>query len=349
LRGVEKIDLLHLHHKAPSPGEIAWISRLLCDLPCGRQLPVLTHNVFGRNIRRHLQHDGPWLEGVLGSWCKAQLVADTPGMWFRRSAWPIEVPNPQDCNLFRIPSDAERAAARRSLGYAPSDKIILRVGSPIPEKWSSDYIQLAVDAISSRSRLVLLGAPNELAQRITQMSSVDKTTVSVVSTIANDSALRDYYWSADVMAVSAERGESFGNVILEALLCGTPVTYRKAWFRDNTPVQFRPLPGFHYEVSASRWLSRTVEICSEPWTEETASACHAEIAQLYGLDAVASQLSSAARHLTRPRSGAREDQAAYALTPGDWAEVFATHNPALNKLKAGRSALRGTVRGRRAR
>lgn len=231
--------LVHLHHAAPSPRTLAWVDAFADALTT--DVVILTHNVFGQPLPLRLGSNV--VIGVLGDWVNTQYRLQAS-----RSKLPVRVmPNPQDFDFFRPPTAAERAQARAELGVSADERVVLRVGSPTEEKWSkSGYHSLAI-AVGSEPKVVmrLIGAPPSF--------DFPGPRVTIVHEAIGDDALRREYWAADVFAHWAGRGESFGNVLLEALGTGLPVVYRAIRTRDNTPAEFRGLNGFEYVKTKSDW------------------------------------------------------------------------------------------------
>jgi glycosyltransferase involved in cell wall biosynthesis len=236
--------LTHLHHPAPSKSTLTWVRELRRALP--GDVVVLTHNVFGQPLPVDLGQRV--VVGVLGDWVSLQYRLQSP-----RRTHPIRImPNPQDFEFFRPPTPIERQQARAELGIAPSDRVVLRVGSPTDEKWSRRGYSSLANTVERTSKVVarFIGAPLSY--------DFAGPRVTIVHEPVADAALRREYWAADVFAHWADRGESFGNVILEALGTGLPVVYRAVLTRDNTPAEFRDIPGFIYVKKDAEWQRRVV-------------------------------------------------------------------------------------------
>jgi glycosyltransferase involved in cell wall biosynthesis len=204
---------------------------------------VLTHNIFGQPLP--IDFGSRVVIGLLGDWVAAQYRLQSGS----DSGTLRVVPNPQDFRRFRPPTSEERTSAREALGLSQSDRVILRVGSPSEEKWSlAGYRTVSgLTNDDGATRVRLIGAPpSHLAL------ANERTFVTQEST--DDDALLLEYWAADVFAHWAERGESFGNVVLEAMGTGLPVAYRAVRTRDNTPFEFRGISSFHYATSTRSWL-----------------------------------------------------------------------------------------------
>jgi hypothetical protein len=232
-------DLLHMHHGADSSATRQWTDAVLDS--AGRDVVVLTHNVFGQALRASAPPRT--VVGLLGHWVALQYRLQAP---MRRERLRI-VPNPQDFDFFRAPTPLEREQARRTLGIRDGAHVVLRLGSPIEEKWSATgYRNLVAQREGAVIRLI--GVPPSLAGLGGEGIHVEAAPYS------SDEAVRREYWAADVLAVWSRRGESFGNVLLEALGCRLPVVYKAVTTRDNTPHEFRGISGFSYVRGRREWV-----------------------------------------------------------------------------------------------
>lgn len=253
------LDVVHLHHGAVAgllEGKLAPL--VAAHSASNRHLPLITHNIFGEPHGVLDNWRGRVLVNVLGPWCREQL---------RASLWPrplpvVEVlPNPQDLAFFRLPTDAERQRARARFGIATEEVLLGRSGSPIEQKWSRAYVDVA-HGLRDDQRLLLLGAPRSL-----EAALVDAPRVEMLDPVG-DEVLRDFYWACDAFILAADQGESFGNVILEALGCGAPVHYLSRPFRDNTPWDFQGVPGFTLHPDRRAWVDASLTAGPRPDLDE---------------------------------------------------------------------------------
>ena len=315
LRGTEP-PLLSLHHGAWSKRMLTEVRSLAVWTESQWSVPldIISNNIFAVSDRvidqafprsRHTT-------AVLGDWAFAQYISNTAGT--RRSAAVTVVPNPQDDAFFRPPSLQERDAARRRLQIPEGSKVVLRLGSPHEGKWSASYDQL-VSALEDAT-LILVGSPESLRLRLR-----GKSGIRLIEPLGDDEAVRELYWAADVFAHDAVRGESFGNVIVEAMLCGIPVVYRGRPLRDNTPHEFVDLPGFYYCGSTRAWIT----VLSQQEALSSSRVLSNEVGR-YGV----SQLSQLLRKTEEiGRVPVRLPLAARAV-------IFLLHNPLVAALKQAR-------------
>lgn len=154
--------------------------------------------------------------------------------WLRRLGVTTRIEvigNGVDTRRFR-PADgaAEKAAARRELGFAPDDEIVLNVGAVSPRKGTD----LAVEAWSRRARerrhahLVVLGHRADrhdaklaaFSARI-QALLADPVVGDRVHMRGVVDDVEAYYRAADALVLPTER-EGMPNTLLEAMASGLP-------------------------------------------------------------------------------------------------------------------------------
>lgn len=330
----DEIDLVHLHHLDWTKDRADRIGRLVAAaaaLPTPP--PLLSQNVFAVPDGVLGSWPGPRAVSVLGRWAAMQYRGSCgPG-----APRPFVVPNGQDTSWFR-PAPATAPGAGLSglnrLGLASG--YVLRVGSPLEGKWSRDYLNLA-DAAAARSvQLVCVGAPPGLAA-----SMRTRPGVRLIDPVHEETVLRELYWGAQVLSVSADRGESFGNVIMEAMLCGTPVAYRARPLRDNTPWEFQGIPLFAYTRGGRSWIRASLHV---PRFSATAVAESVSlITSRYGIAAVGATLDGIARKLLMARSRGRvvidapPGPSGDRPGPGQRAAVHVVHNPLVWNVRAARA------------
>jgi D-inositol-3-phosphate glycosyltransferase len=138
------------------------------------------------------------------------------------------VPCGVNLDLFR---PLDKAVARRQLGLAQDESIVLYVGRFAPVKG----IERLMEAIAhlqhhQRFRLLIVGGDGDGApeyksfRRLARKLSIEDS-VTFIGRIEHD-GLPPYYSAADVLAVPSHY-ESFGLVALESLASGTPVVATK--------------------------------------------------------------------------------------------------------------------------
>lgn len=317
------IDLIHWHQGGGEENNRR-VFRALLQTPEATRIPILSHNVFGYPDRYLRRWPSPRRTSVLGVWAAWQYwLASWPAARF-----PAIVGNPQDEVFFRPPNDAERSEARRALKADDWKAIVLRIGSPIDDKWSWSYVELADRLSSLRAQLVLVGVPDRLKAELEKRSNV-----LILNQTGVDADVRRLYWGADVFALDSTRGESFGNVATEAMLSGCPVVYRARRLRDNTPWEFQGTDGFHYARSRACYVET---VCSLVVADARDLPDHESIAAKYGFEASACSLINASHGLI---GQGRQEIRRYPIGIAATFAILLLHNPVVALAKQARRRL----------
>ena len=169
------------------------------------------------------------------------------------------VPCGVDLKLFR---PIDQHAARRSLGFAPQEKIILYVGRFDPLKGISRIIE-AVSLLRHLSvRFVIVGGDGQSNPEMLRLRALARE-FSLDGAVrfagrVEQSRLPLYYSAADIFAMPSLY-ESFGIVALEALACGTPVIAAPVGALDS--IIKKNLNGCIVRSPAPASFARAIEAC----------------------------------------------------------------------------------------
>ena len=225
-------DVIHLNR----PGETDPISAAVLKALIHPRLRVFETNVFGYADRSsdrvlidlHL-HLSRW---CLWKWTQsiAGLAPNSPG---------VVVPYSVDCGAFSQVTPTEQLAMRREFGI-PLDAIVFgRVGQPFVMKWSPILIQAFRVAAQQlpNAWLAVCGMPDELRSMVNRLPAETRSRVVELPMTNSDAELRRYYGLMDVFVHAADKGESFGLVLCEAMLAGLPVFTLSTPFRDNSQIE----------------------------------------------------------------------------------------------------------------
>lgn len=212
-------DIIHVHNHGINP----CIQRIICELYTNSY--ICEQNVFG----------------VPSNYCKLdcsfQLSRWSKWNYINRRikiGYKIEtLPNPINSANF-YPANLDERSDFRNRYNIPLDSIVLlRIGQPIVAKWNIKIIDVFIDLKKKYNNLFLLcvGAP----QNIIDYSEKKEvySDILFIDKITNDEDLRVCYSSCDIFLHMARIGESFGIVLLEAMLCGTPVVTINTPYCDN--------------------------------------------------------------------------------------------------------------------
>jgi glycosyltransferase involved in cell wall biosynthesis len=230
-----KPDILHVHRTGDAHPLSIRIIKQLRSL-CAYRLPCVETNVFGKPdyspdgdaINIHFQIS-EWSFWKWSQWTRS----------IHRRPIGVLIPYLVDESAFYPASDAERRGFRDAYGI-PSDAMLFgRVGQPLEPKWSSVILKAFSDVArhSETAWLLLIGAPsNILAKRDTLPPAIIRRIVSIPF-IHGDAGLRSAYGAIDVFLHASQIGESFGMVLAESLLCGTPIISLATSLRDNSQME----------------------------------------------------------------------------------------------------------------
>lgn len=336
---LDDYDIVHFHHAGLVGRTREVFTEIVSHHTSGQNAPpLLSNNIFAVSDSLLDQWPAHRVTGVLGLWAAQQYKSAT--LCHRRRRIPIIIPNAQDSDFFRPPTLDERSAANERIGI-DCQQVILRVGSPNRGKWSLDYLELAKSLVGSSSTLVLMGAPDSL---LTALDGLEH--VRLVPTTGSDVLLRDFYWAASAFMLSAQRGETFGNVLTEAMLCGVPTVYRNRPYRDNTPWEFQHIPLFSLAANRDDWIERGMHPQIGLSHDELLNAqfvSHHLISRDYGIPTVGARLVEVANLLLEGHDKSIPtilDRSPVAELPfKSRVHCFVGHNPIVSIAKQCRIAL----------
>jgi glycosyltransferase involved in cell wall biosynthesis len=117
---------------------------------------------------------------------------------------------------------ANREEVRRSLGFAPHEKIILFCAKLQPWKRPMDLLRAFASAAIPDAKLVFAGDGAQRAELEREAATLNISDKVRFLGFVNQSQLPMLYKAADLMVIPS-RYEPFGLVVNEAMLCGCPV------------------------------------------------------------------------------------------------------------------------------
>lgn len=144
------------------------------------------------------------------------------------------VANPIKIESFQPASEIEIKSFKSSINI-PDDSIVIgRIGQAFNGKWSSLLIHVFNELanIYGNLYLVIVNAPDEILSLV--KSSEFNSRIRYIPKIIGDKPLSVAYSSMDAMLHIAEQGESFGIVLCECILSGTPVVTLSTPWNDNS-------------------------------------------------------------------------------------------------------------------
>lgn len=225
--------LVHVHRVGdPDPTTAPALLRLAEAVPGARFVET---NVFsradptatGRLFDVHLQ---------LTEWCLWKWRQWSRGIQPR----PIGAVLPYIADPDAFYPDPDAAHAFRQSHGIPIEAILFgRIGQPLEAKWMPALVDAFEVVARDRSSvwLLLVGAPPSVLSRMQALPPAIGRRVQVVDFLHGDEALRAAYSALDVFVLAARKGESFGMVLAEALLCQTPAVVLSRPARDNSQIE----------------------------------------------------------------------------------------------------------------
>ncbi|MFV1979966.1 MAG: glycosyltransferase family 4 protein [Rhodothermia bacterium] len=227
-------DIVHVHREGRANTRSAQVLRRLKASRSSR-LPVIETNVFAR-VDYSPDRDLIDAHLLLTKWCLWKWRR-----WSRKirpRPVGVVVPYAIDAVEFYPPAAHQTAAFRQARGIPPDAFVFGRIGQPGVSKWSpvifDAFARLARD---QHAFLMLVGLPEELRPAVQQLDTAVRERVIEVPFTNDDAALRAAYGAMDVFVHAAHIGESFGMVLVESMLCGTPVITLSTPRRDNSQLE----------------------------------------------------------------------------------------------------------------
>lgn len=226
-------EVIHIHR----PGMASEAdTELLRALDAGHKA-VLETNVFGRYdpgpggalIDVHMQ---------LSAWCLRR---------WRRWSWPdgrrkagVVMPYPVDTSAFARAGGNEIAAFRREVLKVPEDALIIgRIGQRLDGKWHPGLVRVfaRLAAEDPRLHLATVGMPESCRNAVAALPEALRSRAIDVGYIDGDDKLATAFSAFDLFLHAAVIGESFGYVLVEAMLCECPVVALSRPHKDNSQVE----------------------------------------------------------------------------------------------------------------
>jgi glycosyltransferase involved in cell wall biosynthesis len=224
-------EIIHIHRvglRDPATGSV--LRHLRGAL--GYHHAVIETNVFGKvdSSSDRLLID---LHLHLTKWSFWKWTRRITGM--RPRPIGVVMPNLVDTSMFRVASEAERNRYRDAVGVPRDAFVFGRVGQPIEAKWSPMVIDAFNEVAKAHPQtyLLLLGMPSDLRDRISRLSAPVQMRVVEAPLTLSDHELRACYGAMDVFLHASSIGESFGMVLVEAMLGERPAITLSTPTKDN--------------------------------------------------------------------------------------------------------------------
>lgn len=228
-------DAVHVHRTGHPHPPSAGVLRALREASSQR-LVVVETNVFAR-VDRTADRELVDVHCPLTRWCLWKWQQWARGL--KPAPIGVMVPYCIDAEAFRPVDAPAREAFRREHGIPLDAFVIGRIGQPSMAKWTLDTVHAfrGVAGLRADARLVLVGAPDAVLTEAARLPEDARRRVVTIDFLHGDDALRACYGSIDAFLHTAAIGESFGMVLCEAMLCGTPVVTLSTPAKDNSQIE----------------------------------------------------------------------------------------------------------------
>jgi hypothetical protein len=252
-------DIVHLNRGGQTERVSASVVRQL--LHAGMR--VLETNVFGYADRSadRMMID---LHLHLSRWSLWKWSQSTMGL--RPQPLGLVLPYSIDCDAFRAVGAEEKNSIRGEFGIPENALVYGRVGQPDGAKWSPVLIQ-AFEAVAMEipnAWLAVCGMPDQLKKMADDLPASIRSHVVALPLTNFDRELRRYYGLMDVFVHAANKGESFGMVLCEAMLLGVPVITLSTPLRDNSQIEVVPHRKAGIVVRNLREMIQAMLRCAKP-------------------------------------------------------------------------------------
>ena len=276
--------LVHVHRVGgPDPSTAPALLGLAEALPGARFVET---NVFsradptatGRLFDVHLQ---------LTRWCLWKWRRWSRGIHPR----PLGAVLPYVADPDAFYPDPAAARAFRQAHGVPSDAVLFgRIGQPLEPKWMPALVEAFGEVARDRPAawLLLVGAPPSVQARVRRLAPTVRARVRTLDFLHGDPALRAAYSALDVFVLAAHKGESFGMVLAESLLCRTPAVVLSRPARDNSQVEVVGHERGGLVAADARGMAEAMALLADDPERRTRLGCGgaARIRDRYAFDAV---------------------------------------------------------------
>mgnify|MGYP006425124833 CR=1 FL=1 len=220
-------DILHIHSHGPKKEDIFELINFLNNNEvCPK---VVETNVFSKPSPWEIKLDASF---QLSEWCQ-WLYEKRGGDSSKSTILPYSVVTKN----FK-PARKESVREFRKRYEIPNNAFVIgRIGQSITTKWCYTIFDVfeGVSSCNKNVYLLLINPPRKIVELFNK--SAYKENLVVIDVIYGDDNLSIAYSSMDVFYHSAEQGESFGLVIAESILCGTPVISLSTPWGDNSQIE----------------------------------------------------------------------------------------------------------------
>ncbi len=214
-------DAVHMHSHAFGDREMEFLNPILA----GRI--TVEKNVFSRPVAWTARMNYSY---QLSNWCAWRFINCAPEL----AKKVVIISNGADTGAFAKVSPDEAREFKTGHGIPAGALVIGRIGQHFDTKWSPVLIEAFNRLCKKHRNLFLLLVNPSAAVQQQAKDSLHSDRIVIIERIVGDRALSVAYSAMDVFALAADQGESFGNVLAEAMLCEVPVVALSTPWQDNS-------------------------------------------------------------------------------------------------------------------
>ncbi len=239
-RAIERVakwepNIIHIHREGSGGQGILQVARQICS-HVGKKLPTVETNHFAR-VDQSQNRNFIDLHFLHTKWCLWKWKRW--GKNLNPNPVGTVLPLPVDEKTFYPSCDDKVKKFRSRIGVGEKNFLYTRVGSSSNPKWGKCTIKSfkKVNDKYRKTRLLLVNPPSKIKKEVQKLPKKTKNCVTTMGKISSDEKLRKVYTSAQTFVHASSIGESFGMVLAESMLCGTPVVTLNTPLKDNSQVE----------------------------------------------------------------------------------------------------------------
>jgi len=227
--------LIHVHREGSGGDGILKAAKQICSY-VGKKLPIVETNHFAR-VDQSQSRTLIDLHFLNTKWCLWKWKRW--GQSLDPSPVGTVLPLPVDNKSFHPARNVEVKEFRNDIGVNEGDFLYARVGSNSNPQWSKCTVRSfkKVNDEYKNTHLLLVNPPSKIKKKVQRLPEKNKSCVTIMDKIMSDKKLKRVYSSSQTFVHASDIGESFGMVLGESMLCGTPVVTLSTPLKGNSQIE----------------------------------------------------------------------------------------------------------------